>query len=121
MSKASLKKFLAGGRNSRQTTGGSVDVRVRGGMQRQRSGDDLGDGLDLDRNGRAIVNLDPRGPLRMGPNGITLDSQATAQQVQNTFNTTTTTGGGGGGGGGGTTIINNITVDEVLSWFNWGC
>ena len=120
MSKASLKKFLAGGRNSRQTTGGSVDVRVRGGMQRQRSGDDLGEGLDLDRNGRAIVNLDPRGPLRMGPNGITLDSEATAQQVQNvTLNTNVTTGGGGGGGGGGTTIINNIVVDEVLPWIDW--
>ena len=119
MSKASLKKFLAGGRNSRQTTGGSVDVRVRGGMQRQRSGDDLGDGLDLDRNGRAIVDLDPRGPLRMGPNGLTTDAAATAAQVTNTFNTTTTTGGGGGGGGGGTTIINNIVVDEVLPWIDW--
>lgn len=122
VSRASLKKFLAGGRNSRQTMApglGGSDPRIRGGMQRQRSGDDLGDGLDLDRNGRATVSLDPRGPLRLGPNGLTLDSEATAQAVSTTVFNTTTTSGGGGGGGGGTTIINNITVDEVLSWFDW--
>lgn len=120
MSKDSLKKFLAGGRNSRLTVGGDVDVRLRGGMQRTRSGDDLGDGLDLDRNGRAVVQLDPSGPLRMGRNGITLDSEATAKTVQNvTLNTSTTSGGGGGGGGGGSTTIINTVVDEVLPWFNW--
>ena len=119
MSKDSLKKFLAGGRNSRLTLGGNADVRVRGGMQRMRSGDDLGDGIDLDRNGRATVQLDPRGPLRMGPNGITLDAEQTAQAVSTTVFNTTTTSGGGGGGGGGTIIIQNITVDEVLSWFDW--
>lgn len=89
-------------------------------MQRQRSGDDLGDGLDLDRNGRATVQIDPRSPLRMGPNGLTLDSEATAQAVSTTvFNTTTTSGGGGGGGGGGSTTIINTVVDEVLAWFGW--
>lgn len=120
MSRASLKKFLAGGRNSRLTVGSQADVRVRGGMQRTRSGDDLGDGIDLDRNGRATVQLDPRGPLRMGRNGITLDSAATAKTVQDvTLNTSITAGGGGGGGGGGTTTIINTIVDEVLPWFDW--
>lgn len=120
VSKDSLKKFLAGGRNSRLTLGGNADVRVRGGMQRMRSGDDLGDGIDLDRNGRATVQLDPRSPLRMGPNGITLDKDALGTQVagSTTFNTTITSGGGGGGGGGSTTIINTV-VDEVLPWFGW--
>jgi hypothetical protein len=121
LSKDSLKKFLAGGRNSRLTVGGATDVRVRGGMQRMRSGDDLGDGIDLDRDGRATVQLDPRGPLRMGRNGITVDSAAIGTQVatSETFNTTVTSGGGGGGGGGGSTTIINTIVDEVLPWFDW--
>jgi hypothetical protein len=125
VSRADLKKFLAGGRNSRQTMApglGGTDPRIRGGMQRQRSGDDLGAGIDLDRNGRATVQLDPRSPLKMGPNGITIDPEALGSTVagSTTFNTTITSGGGGGGGGGGgTVIINNLVVEEVLDWINW--
>jgi hypothetical protein len=120
MSKASLKKFLAGGRNSRLTVGGTADVRVRGGMQRTRSGDDLGDGLDLDSNGRAIVQVDPRGVIKFGPNGLTVDTSKLAPSVAETINQTTNIAtGGGGGGGGGTTIINQTTVDDILPWLGW--
>lgn len=117
------QNFYSGGRNSRagySPAMGPGDPRLRRNAMSGRTGDDLGDGLALDLNGRQAVQVDEASGLMVDNQGrISLDHSKLAQQIQNTTFSTTVVGGGGGGGGG-TTVVNNFfTVDEVLPWIDW--
>jgi len=119
----SSQNFGRGGRNSRagySPSMGAADPRLRRNAVAGRTGDDLGDMMTLDAQGRIIPDIDESTGLVRLPNGkLGIDhAQFAASTPANvTFNTTSI--GGGSGGSGGTTIINNYTVDEVLPWIDW--
>jgi hypothetical protein len=116
-----MTNFDRGGRKARAGYSPSLgprDPRLRTNAVSGRTGDDLGDGLSLDRQGRQVIRVDDASGLKFSPDGkLSLDHDilGAAVAASTTFNTTIVSGGTGGGGG--TTIINNFLVDDTLAGY----
>jgi len=119
------QNFYRGGRNSRSGHSpllGQNDPRNRSRPASGRTGDDLGDSMTLDDDGRMTVDIDEASGLVRTPDGkLAIDPKKLSSSiVSQVFETTTVTGGSTeGAGGGGDTINNYYTLDDTLSWLGW--
>lgn len=118
------QNFYRGGRNSRSGHSpllGPNDPRNRSRAAGGRTGDDLGDGLTLDPQGRIVPDIDELSGLMLTPDGkVSLDPKRLSSSIVNqSFQTTTVVGGSSSGiDGGGDTIINYL-LDDTLTWLGW--